>query len=152
VATWVCKACTAVFAVGAPRCPVIECRARDAYEQGDETRSNVYDLPEWQPVQQVPDPRAEVDERLGLLPDETVELDAELDGTGQQLPPAEDHVGVELAGEGIRRPLITDPKSEWVVFAHAINDRDPEKAQVAGDPGRLTKSELVELYGDLGEG
>lgn len=104
MAAWKCKECTTVFTVGAPRCPTITCQARNAFEVGDESEANVYDLPEWQPVQQTP-AEDEVAERLGdVLParkTETVELPAELDGTGEQLPDAVEGDTTEREAPGV---------------------------------------------------
>lgn len=58
MASWVCKVDGTVFTVGAPRCPSLECQARDAYEQGGDPDVNVYDVVA----------EDEVAERLGLVP------------------------------------------------------------------------------------
>lgn len=39
---WVCKQDGVVFPVGLPRCPMITCGARDAFEQGGDESINVY--------------------------------------------------------------------------------------------------------------
>jgi hypothetical protein len=40
---WVCRQDGVVFPVGSPRCPMITCQARDAFEQGGDESINVYD-------------------------------------------------------------------------------------------------------------
>jgi hypothetical protein len=75
---WVCRQDGVVFPVGLPRCPELTCRARDAYEQGGDESINVYDLPEWQSVQQTP-AEAEVSERLGLAPGDPGAQDSSTD-------------------------------------------------------------------------
>lgn len=86
--------------------------------------SNAADLP--------PEPPAEPAAAEPEVP-EVGELDA--DDTQREAP-------------GIQRPARSASKADWVAFANAINqlgvvdERDPES---------LTKAQLIELYGELGE-
>jgi hypothetical protein len=74
MSNWVCRQDGVVFPVGLPRCPELTCQARDAYEQGGDPEENVYDRPEYGPIEDDP-----VAQRLGLVPGDPGARDSSTD-------------------------------------------------------------------------
>lgn len=147
MALWVCEDCTTKYAVDAERCP--HCGSEAHHEEGQEMPkitkhggpSNA-DTETDTETESVEQPAPAADEAAG---EPTTLNDSEHDG--EALPVAEDGAA-EREAPALKRPARNASKADWVTFAKALNGRGEIDDR---DPDSLTKNQLMDVYGELGE-